>query len=510
MEKGGQRHSSAHGKGSGAAGDAPYYDLNRRTSGEYGRSAGDAPAGGTFSHSSGEDRGYSHIGHIDQCLGRSIRELLQRVAATDDAPHGGDGRVARHTGWTSSDQWPGSGPSSGHNQNHLQDAWNSSEAPPQERGQAAHGDHRQRHLAEPPVANLRFTLMKATVLEALTRSDFSHALLCMPWVIPRWKHNSDKLADICAAAHPEHHRVLHGLLSYCQMNDPGRQPDLNWLPWNRLVRVVFSRAAAAAGVEFYAQQPVNRELNHTILRANSLEDITQLGSAIRRFAGTAAVKRTLTYGIPPKVLKLINTPGAWLLDTLFTMQLILFGDIIADSKLSYRAVGNATHKELLHLCRMDSITDPDGSGAPFGSSDNNRGNQTEHLAWLALEADRCDILLAMAYHARNIEQAQPDSPRSSGVAPHQAHASVHHTDGHHGTAEQSHNGSHSSHREQQADAAAWGHNMTHDPPGATTLLLTTSTARTPGTTGRPPTSGRSAVLPALAAITRPATGAKVT
>ena len=145
-------------------------------------------------------------------------------------------------------------------------------------------------------------------------------------------------------------------------------------------------------------------------------------------------------------------------------QLILAGDILPDSKLSYRAVGNSTHKELLRLCRMDAITDPDGTGAPFGSSDNNRGNQTEHLAWLALEADRCDILLAMAYHARNIEQEQPASPLASGVAPHQGYGPARDNGGQYDTAEQTCNNNHNSHWDQQTDAAAWEHYGTAERP----------------------------------------------
>ena len=44
-----------------------------------------------------------------------------------------------------------------------------------------------------------------------------------------------------------------------------------------------------------------------------------------------------------------------------------------------------------------------GGDPQYGDSENNRGNQAEHLAWLALEADRCDIIVAMSHNARVID-----------------------------------------------------------------------------------------------------------
>ena len=54
-------------------------------------------------------------------------------------------------------------------------------------------------------------------------------------------------------------------------------------------------------------------------------------------------------------------------------------------------------------------------GFMFVKNENNGGNQVEHLAWLALEADRCEIILALAWHARELEASmlrscQRDTP----------------------------------------------------------------------------------------------------
>ena len=122
------------------------------------------------------------------------------------------------------------------------------------------------------------------------------------------------------------------------------------------------------------------------------------------------MRRTLRLEIDTGTLKFINTPGAWLLDTMYTMQLVMCGDIIADHKLVYRVVGNCILKEMLSQCRLEAFMTAAYGGDPqYGASDNNRGNQAEHLAWLALEADRCDIIVAMAHHARIIERSMEEA-----------------------------------------------------------------------------------------------------
>ena len=42
-----------------------------------------------------------------------------------------------------------------------------------------------------------------------------------------------------------------------------------------------------------------------------------------------------------------------------------------------------------------------------GQNENNRGNQVEHLAWLALGADRCKMILAIAWQAHHLQIEEP-------------------------------------------------------------------------------------------------------
>ena len=57
-------------------------------------------------------------------------------------------------------------------------------------------------------------------------------------------------------------------------------------------------------------------------------------------------------------------------------------------------------------CRIDYIPSQSGKGPWANQGNNNRGNVMEYLAWLALEQDRCDILVAMCEHYDNMEASE--------------------------------------------------------------------------------------------------------
>ena len=149
---------------------------------------------------------------------------------------------------------------------------------------------------------------------------------------------------------------------------------------------------------------MDQAFHDKILEGTGLDQLQNLGTAILELAEWEPARRSLTLEISAQTLRFINTPGAWLLDTIYTMRRVIYGDIVAVHKLSYRVVGNGVLKELLKQCRLgEFMASAHGGDRHYGDSENNRGNQAEHLAWLALEADRCDIIIAMAHHARVIE-----------------------------------------------------------------------------------------------------------
>ena len=59
-------------------------------------------------------------------------------------------------------------------------------------------------------------------------------------------------------------------------------------------------------------------------------------------------------------------------------------------------VANACHETILQWCF------PEAMRSAHGSSSNSRGNQMEALAWLALEADKLELIIALAFHSRKV------------------------------------------------------------------------------------------------------------
>ena len=109
------------------------------------------------------------------------------------------------------------------------------------------------------------------------------------------------------------------------------------------------------------------------------------------FAGRPPIRNLLAMeGYTTRHLRTVCTPGAWLLDTVYTLVQAMHGRI--QPNCQYVAVLNDVHLDLFSCCF------PEMAREETGSSLNNRGNQVEALAWLVVEMDRVDLLLAMAYH----------------------------------------------------------------------------------------------------------------
>ena len=106
------------------------------------------------------------------------------------------------------------------------------------------------------------------------------------------------------------------------------------------------------------------------------------------------------YQLPAKLLQVVNRPGAWLLDTVYTMQLILFGELPEKRlpRLQYDVISNRLLRSL-----ADRIFPSEPEGGLIRSA-NNVGNSVESHVWLLLELDRCDMILALAWHARRLER----------------------------------------------------------------------------------------------------------
>ena len=82
----------------------------------------------------------------------------------------------------------------------------------------------------------------------------------------------------------------------------------------------------------------------------------------------------------------------------------------AKQNCAFVAVANTAHVELLNFC-FPELRDGLEGGAP-----GNRGNQVEAIAWLTLESDRPDLLLAMAFHLDLWSDWPQGSDMATGVA----------------------------------------------------------------------------------------------
>ena len=107
-------------------------------------------------------------------------------------------------------------------------------------------------------------------------------------------------------------------------------------------------------------------------------------------------------------LKESNRPGAWLLDIVNTVVGVLNKSIKRPlHRLQYEVLSNRELTALmweLSRLRLDSQEQGRECGTQ-GWSMVNIGNQVEHLAWIALELDRPEIIIALAWHARQLRSS---------------------------------------------------------------------------------------------------------
>ena len=90
-------------------------------------------------------------------------------------------------------------------------------------------------------------------------------------------------------------------------------------------------------------------------------------------------------------LRTLCRPGAWLLDSVYTEILVI--ERLRTTTIIYEAVGNVA---LQHLAEL--ILHPVYSRAVLVRGRNYVGNVMEHLAWLALEEGRDELVVAVAFY----------------------------------------------------------------------------------------------------------------
>ena len=166
--------------------------------------------------------------------------------------------------------------------------------------------------------------------------------------------------------------------------------DLVDLPWKALLEAAINRAMGAANVKVEHSAQVSRHHLMTLLNRLGLRDKGEFEAHMRGFGTRPPVNAILNMqGHTDASLRPLSRPGAWLLDYCHTIFCKV--EHTTRDTAQFVPVSNASHREVLHACFPALAEDP------TNSSPNNRGNQMESLAWLMLEADRTDLLLALAY-----------------------------------------------------------------------------------------------------------------
>ena len=168
------------------------------------------------------------------------------------------------------------------------------------------------------------------------------------------------------------------------------------LPYVSLIRLVFTRAAIDAGLRIEAVL-MTEEHVRLVLRCHGLLELEGLQAALRMWMDrNAAVADTMNGKYVAGFMKELNRPGAWLLDYVATV--LYAAKYTLKPRAKYKVVLNS---ELVALVKDLNLVSSNGARVGLGMNSNNLGNLIEYLAWLALEDDRCALIVALAWHSQD-------------------------------------------------------------------------------------------------------------
>ena len=185
--------------------------------------------------------------------------------------------------------------------------------------------------------------------------------------------------------------------------DQGRPwNNMNDLHWNLFLQVIFTRCVLLSTTPARAVVSLAAEWNADrfvfILHRLGLADLNLFCEALWHWVvSNREALFLVNAGHDDSTLKELCRPGAWLLDCVHTEVLVILrgrspwpSPQLPTWSPSYIAVGNVELRQL-----AESIFHWDDP--LFRRNRNYVGNVMEHLAWLAFEDSREDIILAMAY-----------------------------------------------------------------------------------------------------------------
>ena len=165
---------------------------------------------------------------------------------------------------------------------------------------------------------------------------------------------------------------------------------LREIPWRRILEHLLTTAATRMNIPF--DEP---KLLSAVVEAARMSTLEDLASYLRDWrAVSERVRAVLDWQISPQEMCERNRPGAWLADCMITELKVR--EQGSRSSVHYEAVGNGEYKIIAHKIGI-------AQECATNSSANNVGNQLECLCWVAFEEDRPEWIIALVWHALQLE-----------------------------------------------------------------------------------------------------------
>ena len=137
------------------------------------------------------------------------------------------------------------------------------------------------------------------------------------------------------------------------------------------------------------------KLLSAVVGAAGMSTLEDLASYLHDWrAVSERVQAVLDWHISPQEMCERNRPGAWLADCMITELKVR--EQGSRSSVHYEAVGNVEYKIIAHKIGI-------AQECATNSSANNVGNQLECLCWVAFEEDRPEWIIALVWHALQLE-----------------------------------------------------------------------------------------------------------
>ena len=163
------------------------------------------------------------------------------------------------------------------------------------------------------------------------------------------------------------------------------------LDWNTILQTLFTRFAETSRTPCLGV-PWTGDFVRIILQRHDLDTLVSFRAMYWQWVLQCPAAKTTVQGLhDARPLRHVCKPGAWLLDTVYTEILVI--ERLRPTTIIYEVVGNV---ELQHMAEL--ILDPVYSRAVLDRGRNYVGNVMEHLAWLALEEGRDELVVAVAFY----------------------------------------------------------------------------------------------------------------